>query len=95
MPLGGHHYAKVRLAHVRRVPVLVDGERVLLSSAHRVGVDGVPMTILCRACSGDGYLAVDEDTPERDRLTRDSQRCPYCAGRGWVVLVRNLQGKKS
>lgn len=29
----------------------------------------------CRACDGDGFLAVDSDTPPNERLTRDSRVC--------------------
>jgi len=40
----------------------------------------------CRACDGDGFLAIDSDlretTPHNERLTRDSRVCTYCDGTG-------------
>ena len=36
----------------------------------------------CRACEGDGFLALDSDTPRNERLTRDSRVCTYCDGTG-------------
>ena len=40
----------------------------------------------CRACDGDGFLAIDSDlrdeTPHNERLTRDSRVCTYCGGTG-------------
>jgi hypothetical protein len=36
----------------------------------------------CRACDGDGFLAIDSDTPSNERLTRDSRVCTYCGGTG-------------
>ncbi len=40
----------------------------------------------CRACDGDGFLAIDSDlrerTPHNECLTRDSRVCTYCDGTG-------------
>jgi DnaJ-class molecular chaperone len=36
----------------------------------------------CRACDGDGFLAVESTTPHNERLTRDSRVCTYCDGTG-------------
>lgn len=42
-------------------------------------------TVVCRACDGDGILAADDDTAPQDRVTRDSRRCDYCGGEGYVT----------
>lgn len=39
---------------------------------------------LCRACEGDGIIMADSSTPQNERVTRDSRRCNYCGGKGWV-----------
>lgn len=36
----------------------------------------------CRACDGDGFLAIDAGTPHNEQLTRDSRLCTYCDGTG-------------
>ena len=36
----------------------------------------------CRACAGDGFLAIDAGTPRNEQLTRDSRLCTYCDGTG-------------
>lgn len=38
----------------------------------------------CRACDGDCFLAADGHTPPNERLTRDSRKCGYCDGKGYV-----------
>jgi hypothetical protein len=39
---------------------------------------------VCRACDGDGILMADASTSPDERVTRDSRRCTYCGGKGWV-----------
>lgn len=49
-----------------------------------------PDATVCRACDGDGFLSADDDTAPQDRITRDSRRCDYCRGKGYVSREKSV-----
>jgi hypothetical protein len=49
-----------------------------------VSVDEKETARVCRACDGDGILAMEPGDPSLDRVTRDSRRCNFCGGSGTV-----------